>query len=187
MPMWLSVDLTSSGLGDAMRNHFASLDGSVGAGVEHRPAPLDFGYAVNDLDAGHGASTARLAWLAAETFDGVVASLLVSYLKDPAHALAEFYRVLKKGGRIVVSSMKPNCDLSLIYRTFIEQVHDPERLEPARDLLRAAGAIRIKEDLGYYRFFAAEELVELMSEAGFRHAMPFMSLADQAVVVRAEK
>ena len=187
-PVWVSVDLTSSGLNEAMRHHLGNVEVALGAAPSAAASTsLDFGYAVGNLDLEARPAGGGIDWLADATLSGVVASLLISYLKDPAPLLKELHRVLKPGGRLVVSSLKPNCDLSLIYRTFIEQVQNPDELEPARDLLRAAGAIRIKEDLGYYRFFSGEDLVELLSAAGFRHCLPFMTLANQAVVARAEK
>lgn len=186
MPIWVSIDLTPSALSDAMRHHHDSLDAPVRGPAPVHAAPLNFGYTVGNLDA-VGSGSSPVGWLADGTLHGVVASLVLSYLEDPAAVLAEFHRLMRPGGRIVISSMKPNCDLSLVYRTFIEEATSPEQLEPARDLLRAAGAIRIKEDLGYYRFYSGEDLVHLLSSAGFKHCMPFMTLANQAVVARAEK
>ena len=44
-------------------------------------------------------------------------------------------RVLKPGGTIVVSSLKPYADLSQIYRNFVDQTENNEELEEARKLL----------------------------------------------------
>jgi ubiquinone/menaquinone biosynthesis C-methylase UbiE len=121
------------------------------------------------------------------TFDKICCSLLLSYLKKPAGLLRRLHCILRPGGRIVVSSMKPFCDLSLIYRRYAEGCRSEQEIESARDLLRAAGKIKVKEEQGYYTFYSAEELAEMMVAAGFVHLQTFTSFGNQAVVVRAEK
>jgi ubiquinone/menaquinone biosynthesis C-methylase UbiE len=112
---------------------------------------------------------------------------LLSYLEKPEKLLTQLHRVLRPGGRIVVSSMKPFCDLSAIYRDFIEQKASRGEVESARELLRAAGAIKVKEEQGYYVFFSAEQLTEMVEAAGFRRVQCFASLGNQANVVAAIK
>jgi ubiquinone/menaquinone biosynthesis C-methylase UbiE len=124
---------------------------------------------------------------ATATFDKICCSLLLSYLKKPERLLRGLHRVLRPGGKIVVSSMKPFCDLSLIYRRYAEGHRTDQEIESARDLLRAAGKIKVKEEQGYYTFYSAEELSEMMTAAGFIHLQTFASFGNQAVVVRAEK
>jgi SAM-dependent methyltransferase len=180
---WLSVDLTTAGLAAASARHRE-------AHHDHRDERVvDFAYLQSDLDAAERAegATGVLAWLADDALDGIVASLLLSYVREPAAVLREFFRVLRRGGRLVVSSMKPHCDMSGIYRDFIDEGASGARLEPARDLLRAAGAIRLKEEVGVFQFYSAEELTALLKDAGFRRCGSFVGFGDQAVIVRAEK
>lgn len=49
----------------------------------------------------------RLPWLGPTSFDVVVASLVLHYLRDWSVPLAEFRRVLRPGGRLVVSTHHP--------------------------------------------------------------------------------
>jgi hypothetical protein len=79
--------------------------------------------------------------------------------------------------------MKPFCDLSAIYRDFIEQKASRPDVESARELLRAAGAIKVKEEQGFYVFFSGEQLTGMLERAGFNRVQCFSSLGNQANVV----
>jgi ubiquinone/menaquinone biosynthesis C-methylase UbiE len=121
------------------------------------------------------------------TFDVVCCSLVLSYLKRPHALLRELWRVARPGAAVVLSSMKPHCDMSVIYRDFMEQQVSPAELESARDLLRVAGKIRLKEEIGHYAFFSDTELAALAVEAGFTVQESFPSLGMQAIVIKAHK
>lgn len=204
-PVYVGVDLTQQGLLDAMQKH-----GNLrcGAGLRKRDRRGDVGLMYSRMDLDHfGRNAARadedargkddgtggaegvesVIDFTPGTFDKICCSLLLSYLKKPDGLLRELYRVLRPGGKIVVSSMKPFCDLSIIYRRYAEGRHSNQEIEAARDLLRAAGKIKVKEEQGYYVFYSAEELHEMMTTAGFVHLQAFTSFGNQAVVVRAEK
>jgi SAM-dependent methyltransferase len=45
-----------------------------------------------------------------ETFDLIVCALVMHYLRDPSAAYAEFHRVLRAGGRAVISTHHPMAD-----------------------------------------------------------------------------
>jgi ubiquinone/menaquinone biosynthesis C-methylase UbiE len=109
---------------------------------------------------------------------------VLSYLAEPAILLAELKRLLRPGGRIMVSSMKPHCDMSTIYRDFMDQGVSGSELQSARNLLSAAGQIKIKEEQGYYMFYSGDQLVEMLQAAGFHGLQVFTSFGNQAVVVR---
>lgn len=182
-PFYLGIDLTSSGLGDAFDRH----TGGIGqSGVSE--SPLALAYMQMDFDAYvERASGARIIDFDDGTFDKIACSLLISYLKHPEALMKEMHRLLRPGGRIVVSSMKPFCDLSTLYRDHVEGITAPGELDAARNLLRAAGAIKVKEDQGYYRFYYGEELVEVLRSAGFVNCEAVPSLANQAFVASASK
>ena len=63
----------------------------------------------------------------------------------------------------------------------------PKEVEAGRDLLRAAGKIKLREEVGHYAFFSPEELAGLLRNAGFKLRESHQSLGDQAVVAMAVK
>jgi hypothetical protein len=67
------------------------------------------------------------------------------------------------------------------------QVVSQSELELGRNLLRAAGAIKTKEDQGIYTFYSGEELAAAVQAAGFRDVTWENSFGNQAVVVAARK
>jgi SAM-dependent methyltransferase len=185
--LYVGLDLTERGLRDAVDNHFATLQRDRDEVV--RSGAPGIGYLrfdFNELPDGASANAPRLPF-ADGTFEIVCCSLVLSYLKRPAALLRELYRVARPGAVLVVSSMKPHCDMSVIYRDFISQQVTPEELERARNLLRAAGKIRLKEEVGHYAFFTDAELGTLVQDAGFQVRESFSSLGNQAVVVKAQK
>ena len=188
-PLYVGLDLTLDGLQDAVETQ-------AGYALAHTRGPaaraaefLSLLHGQTDLDTWGMPSSEvpGLVVFADGTFDKICCSLVLSYLTRPECVLAELHRVLKPGGRIVVSSMKPHCDMSEIYRDFMEQQVSETDLESGRDLLRAAGKIRLKEEQGYYTFYSDDELSTMLTAAGFNNGSAHQSFGGQAVVVTAEK
>ncbi len=184
-PVYVGLDLTCKGLSDAMMQHCDAQKPSNG----HGALLPDFIYGCMDLDVfSDPENKGELAVEFGEnTFDKVCCSLLISYLKEPQRLIDKLYKILKPGGTLVVSSMKPFCDMSMIYRDFMDQKVSAGELEMGRDLLRAAGKIKIKEELGYYVFFSGEEMSAMADDAGFRRIEFRECFGGQAHVVKAEK
>lgn len=127
------------------------------------------------------------------SFDRINASLFISYLFNPQYAIGEFHRLLRPGGRLVVSSMRPDSDISVIFTDYVEEVsrseNDESSLRDAREMLNEAAELFELEEEGYFRFFDAYELAHLVSATGLQVVSVEQSLGDppQAVVVTAEK
>ncbi|MFT5430159.1 MAG: ubiquinone/menaquinone biosynthesis C-methylase UbiE/esterase/lipase [Myxococcota bacterium] len=111
--------------------------------------------------------------------DRVVLSLVLSYLSAPEEVLLDAFRVLRGGGRIVISSMRPDTESSLIYRRLVKRVQElPLSKIPtgvtAEQLLRSArtyagtasSLVRLAEE-GTFVFYARYDLRRLLEEAGF--------------------
>lgn len=179
--VYVGLDLTQRGLTDALSRHVAV---RPPAALEAMPGVQ---YSMIDFDLLENGGLATQLPFADGTFELICCSLVLSYLKRPEALLRELHRVLKPGGTFVASSMKPHCDLSVIYRDSIAQQVTAEEIEAGRDLLRAAGKIKLKEEVGHYAFFSQTELAGLVLDAGFNVRESQPSLGDQAVVVKAVK
>ena len=130
----------------------------------------------------------------------IVASLFISYLQNPDYALAEFHRMLKPGGVLVISTMKPDSDISTIFTNYIHKALTPICLEKgektdesavagAREMLNeAAGLFELEED-GFFKFYTSKELVNLLSGAGFVEisVLPSMGNPPQALIATAKR
>lgn len=113
-------------------------------------------------------------------------NLVLSYVQDPLYTLREFYRVITTDGLLVLTSLKPFPDLSLIFHEFAKSAAG-RRLSGARQLLNNAGGIRFRETEGHFRFFSGEELERFMHHAGFSNVRSFPVLLDQGVMVIGQK
>jgi len=115
--------------------------------------------------------------LASGSVDGVVASLVVSYVGDVDALLLEARRILKPGGRIVISSLRRDADLSKVWQQEETQMlaralsEGAEKFSQLRQDIRAylnkAARLLTLEDEGRFRFYDASELKALLRASGF--------------------
>jgi ubiquinone/menaquinone biosynthesis C-methylase UbiE/pimeloyl-ACP methyl ester carboxylesterase len=155
-------------------------------------------YAEADLDLVHHGQRIPVA---AESFDRVLASLLLSYLERPDLVLAEIHRILRPGGRLVVSTLCRDADISRLYaESFAEfqvgyvgadlpELDRSDLGRVARNFLNDASRILELEEEGAFHFWDPDELSELVSVAGFVGIETRRALGDppQAVVLSAER
>jgi ubiquinone/menaquinone biosynthesis C-methylase UbiE len=133
-------------------------------------------------------------------FDKIIASLFISYLFNPAEIFYDFYRMLKPNGLLLVSSMKPDSDISLIFTNYIDKVQHFDfsdtdiksqdiSLLGAREMLNEAATLFELEEEGYFKFFSEIELVNMFKTAGFNHVQVHSSLGNppQAFIVTGRK
>ncbi len=113
-------------------------------------------------------------------FDKICCNLVISYVKKPVKVIQNLVKKMKEGGKITVSSLKPNNDLSLIYRKALDQSLTSKEVFEARRLLTNAGKIKYKEKIGHYTFFNEFELLEVLRKAGCKEIHTFRTFGDQA-------
>ena len=111
--------------------------------------------------------------------DAVLASLVVSYVKRPELLLNEAMRVLRPGGRIVVSTLKPDADTSALVTHGIAELRqgkgsariaglsDVDLEITLRGFINDAARLLDLEEQGVFRFWDRDELRSLLELAGF--------------------
>ncbi len=131
----------------------------------------------SDLKFGHKGAALNLSFRD-NMFNKIAASLLISYLFNPDEIVNEFYRILRPDGRLLVSSMRPDSDISLIFTNYIDKVwkefsanmteEDREKnLMGARTMLNEAASLMELEEDGHFRFYSGDELADMLCKAGF--------------------
>jgi len=117
--------------------------------------------------------------LSQQTYDAVLASLVISYVSDPLALLKRIHSTLEIGGRLVLSTLRRDADFSWLHleglaelragaarREFGESAAESID-ELARDFLNDASRILDFEEEGTFRFWDLEELKALIERAGF--------------------
>lgn len=149
-----------------------------------RPSDVDF----EALDFGDTPLSESLD-LGCERYDRILSSLVLPYVVSPEYTLAAFHRALRDGGIAVVSTMRPDADISKIYADFVHRVERGEYTPPpgvsaetVLDDLReyansAAFLLRLAEE-GTFRFYSAQEWCDLLRRAGFRDVKVRTSFGD---------
>jgi SAM-dependent methyltransferase len=112
-------------------------------------------------------------------FDKILCSIVLSYLFNPQETLGEFYRILKAGGKMVISTFRPDVDMSRIYTNLILKIeNDPDYVPPngkdkedflkaVRSFANSAAFLLHLEEEGHFKFFSRAELKELLESARF--------------------
>jgi ubiquinone/menaquinone biosynthesis C-methylase UbiE len=134
-------------------------------------------------------------------YDGVVASLLISYLREPTMFLKEAFRILKPGGSLVVSTLRRDADISKLYVEGLSELRasgGADRFgngdagvfdELSRGFLNDASRILDYEECGIFQFWESGEFSELVRSAGFVRLTTRFLLGDppQAIVLSATR
>lgn len=121
------------------------------------------------------------------TFDKICCNLVLSYVPNDQFTLKEMWRVLKPGGKVVTTNLKPHADLSEVYRAFLHMAETDKEVEDARHLLANAGMIKAREVEGLYNFYSCEQIESLLSRLGASKISVAPAFSNQVYVGMAEK
>jgi len=158
--------------------------------------PFDLQFLQSDLDLSDSEGCIPLV---SSSVDAVIASLFISYVRNPEFVLNEVFRVLKPRGRLVISSLRRDADMSKLYIEGINELRtglarerfgmsgEKEIETAARSYLNQASKLLDLEEEGEFRFWEINELVEVVKAAGFRQVESKRSMGSppQAIVVSA--
>lgn len=113
------------------------------------------------------------------SYDKIVMSLVLSYIFNPVETLLDLKRVITPGGRLVLSSMRPDTDASGLFTRLVDKIEaappadfPAERskqviLDSIRSFLNDAQALVELEEAGTFDFFEPGKLAGLLEEAGW--------------------
>ncbi len=127
-------------------------------------------------------------------------SLVLSYIFNPQETLRELRRIIAPGGRLVLSSMRPDTDASGPFTRLLDKIDampadalPPQwpkalLLDSIRSFLNDAQALVDLEEAGTFDFFDPEKLGGLLEESGWLWVQSIPTFGDppQGYVVIAE-
>jgi ubiquinone/menaquinone biosynthesis C-methylase UbiE len=162
------------------------------------PKGLSVQYLEADLDVPEGF---RRVPLRSQCCDRVLASLVLSYVKDPFDLLCEIRRVLRPGARLVISAMQKDADISKIYTEGLDELlsglarerfgaeGEQQLAGSARTFLNDAARLLDLEEQGTFQFWEPDELADLIRAAGFSNlsVCSVFGAPPQAVMVAADR
>jgi ubiquinone/menaquinone biosynthesis C-methylase UbiE len=133
--------------------------------------------------------------------NAVIASLLLSYVQRPEALIKEVFRVLRPGGRFVISALRPDADTSRIFvagsdelrrgraREVFGDMESATLEESLRSFLNDAARLLELEERGVFQFWPEEEMATLLKRGGFRGItlQSAFGTPPQAIVAAAQK
>jgi ubiquinone/menaquinone biosynthesis C-methylase UbiE len=139
------------------------------------PPGVRMRYLASSLEVGRGRSGVALQGAEA---DAILASLVLNYVKDPQALLEEMLRLLHPGGRLVLSSLRRDADVSGICVDGVAELRsglgreafgEGERQLPRalQSFINEAGRLLDLEEQGFFEFWDASELMAMAKRAGF--------------------
>jgi ubiquinone/menaquinone biosynthesis C-methylase UbiE/CheY-like chemotaxis protein len=112
-------------------------------------------------------------------YNKVLMSLVLSYIFNPDETLREVRRIIRPGGRLILSSLRPDTDASGPFTRLLEKIEampeealppkwpKPLLLESLRSFLNDAQALVDLEEAGTFDFFDPEKIEGLLEGAGW--------------------
>ncbi len=121
------------------------------------------------------------------SFDRVVANLSLSFARSPHHALRELFRVLRPGGRLVLSAFTPAADAARLYRPALQELGIDAFAGEPRSALNRMAQCCVALRIGQLHAFEEERLNTLFSQLTPTPARLVHTLSGQILLAAAEK
>lgn len=131
------------------------------------------------------------------SYNKIIMSLVLSYIFNPLETLKELRRLIRPGGRLVLSSMRPDTDASGLFMRILTKIESlpeevlppnwpkPRLLDSLRSFLNDAQALVDLEEAGTFDFFDPEKLSGLLEESGWNQirSIPTFGTPPQGYIV----
>lgn len=156
--------------------HYVGMDVSFAALQDAQSATHDALTHVDQLFSGRisGPTPVTQQWVlgrsletlpfADQSFDRIVANLSLTFSRSPLHALRELFRVLRPGGKLVISALTPFADLAALYRPALQEQGVDAFTGEARLILNRMAQSCVALRVGQLHAFQEEALSARLSQ-----------------------
>ncbi|HAN93892.1 MAG TPA: hypothetical protein DCQ33_17675 [Nitrospira sp.] len=121
------------------------------------------------------------------SFDRIVANLSLSFSRSPLHALRELFRVLRPGGKLIVSVITPLADMALPYRSSLQELGVDAFSGDARLALNRMAQCCVALRVGQLHAFQEESLSAALAQVTSTPTRLVRTFSGQILVALAEK
>jgi ubiquinone/menaquinone biosynthesis C-methylase UbiE len=131
--------------------------------------------------------SAEMLPFADRSFDRVVANLSLSFARSPMHTLRELFRILRPGGKLIMSGFTPTADLARLYRPALHELGIDAFSGAPRSALNRMAQCCVALRTGQLHTFEEESLAIQLSR--FTPITPRLirTLSGQILLAAAEK
>lgn len=121
------------------------------------------------------------------SFDRVLANLSLSFSRSPLHALRELFRVLRPGGKLIVSAVTPLADMAIPYRSSLQELGVDAFSGDARLALNRMAQCCVALRVGQLHAFQEEGLSTALAQVTSAPVRLVRMFSGQILVALAEK
>ena len=119
--------------------------------------------------------------------DRIVVNLSLSFSRSPLHALRELFRVLRPGGKLIVSVITPLADMALPYRSSLQELGVDAFSGDARLALNRMAQCCVALRVGQLHAFQEESLSAALAQVTSTPTRLVRTFSGQILVALAEK